>query len=704
MIRMKLKYLCALCILLSTFASLTAQTGGINIANKNPEIVAISASAKAKLVNHPFLLTIETVASSPIVDVKIGFDLQIGSMTPYKSINAEVFNESDDEILVLMRLHDDKWLEGGEIIAPRSKAILQTNILRDIFPDGMDTILVGMDGFPGGLLKLGGKFNPDSLNSIHFVFPLSKKGQKISITRIWADSKVDFSSAKAQKPDFFPFIDRFGQYKHENFPGKISSEIELKDAEKDEIKDFSEHPGPENRDEFGGWANGPVLNSTGHFRTEKYQGKWWLITPNGHLFWSHGINCVRLNSSTPISNREHYFEYLPQRDSISNPFYYKGTVPKRGPYKSVPFEQFDFYGFNLYRKYGENFMDEFAGNAHKRLNSWGMNTVGNWSSKEVILKRKTPYTCTIITVIESVPISGLSEPKRKFPDPFHPLFRQNLVKSMKLEVADKTVDDPMCIGYFVDNELNWGCDMSLAETMLKTDKLQPAKQHWIQFLKGKYQTVNALNLKWGSKHQNWAKVMEVKSETEKMEEDLTAFNKQIAEKYFSEIRSVLAEYAPNKLYLGCRMDFHFYPTEELCGAWVVELAARYCDVVSFNRYRFTPEDLVYHDQKIDKPMIIGEMHFGALDRGMFHTGLRGAKDQDHRRRLYEYYYKGALGNPFIVGVHWFQYADQATTGRPDGENYQIGFVNIIDSPNYEIINASRYIGQNMYQFRNSGKN
>ena len=59
----------------------------------------------------------------------------------------------------------------------------------------------------------------------------------------------------------------------------------------------------------------------------------------------------------------------------------------------------------------------------------------------------------------------------------------------------------------------------------------------------------------------------------------------------------------------------------------------------------------------------------------------------------------ALRNPWIVGAHWFQYGDQATTGRFDGENYQIGFVDICDLPYAETIEASRRVGYNMYETR-----
>ncbi len=102
---------------------------------------------------------------------------------------------------------------------------------------------------------------------------------------------------------------------------------------------------------------------------------------------------------------------------------------------------------------------------------------------------------------------------------------------------------------------------------------------------------------------------------------------------------------------------------------------------------------------IDLPIIIGEFHFGALDRGMFHPGLKRAADQNDRADKYSEYVRGALRNPYIVGTHWFQYQDQPTTGRGDGENYQIGFVDIADTPYPEIIAASRDIGRTMYEYR-----
>jgi hypothetical protein len=102
----------------------------------------------------------------------------------------------------------------------------------------------------------------------------------------------------------------------------------------------------------------------------------------------------------------------------------------------------------------------------------------------------------------------------------------------------------------------------------------------------------------------------------------------------------------------------------------------------------------------DKPVIIGEFHFGALDRGMFHTGLRRRASQTDRAKAYRDYVQGALRHPQIVGTGWFKYRDQSPTGRAlDGENYQIGFLDVCDTPYPETIAACREVGYAMYAYR-----
>jgi len=85
---------------------------------------------------------------------------------------------------------------------------------------------------------------------------------------------------------------------------------------------------------------------------------------------------------------------------------------------------------------------------------------------------------------------------------------------------------------------------------------------------------------------------------------------------------------------------------------------------------------------------------------LFHTGLVPVANQRERATTYTAYVRGALANPQCVGVHWFQYQDEPTTGRVyDEENYQIGFVDIADTPYAETIAASRALGRALYKSR-----
>ena len=120
--------------------------------------------------------------------------------------------------------------------------------------------------------------------------------------------------------------------------------------------------------------------------------------------------------------------------------------------------------------------------------------------------------------------------------------------------------------------------------------------------------------------------------------------------------------------------------------------------MSLNVYRYAPyEDLP--EGSADKPIIIGEFHFGALDTGMFHYSLLPADDQTERAKLYRDYHEATLRNPRYVGAHWFQWWDQVLTARCDGENFQCGFLSITDTPYRELVEASRDVARRMYGLR-----
>ncbi len=63
---------------------------------------------------------------------------------------------------------------------------------------------------------------------------------------------------------------------------------ELQQRKQEEAADLAAHPGPDDWDLYGGWKNGPQLTASGRFRVEKIDAHWWLVDPQGRLFWSTG--------------------------------------------------------------------------------------------------------------------------------------------------------------------------------------------------------------------------------------------------------------------------------------------------------------------------------------------------------------------------------------------------------------------------------
>lgn len=124
-------------------------------------------------------------------------------------------------------------------------------------------------------------------------------------------------------------------------------------------------------------------------------------------------------------------------------------------------------------------------------------------------------------------------------------------------------------------------------------------------------------------------------------------------------------------------------------------------MVSFNIYK--PQlDMQEWDfvRALNKPCIIGEFHFGALDRGMFHPGLVAAADQQARARMCQNYVNSVVDHPSFAGCHWFQYYDEPLTGRSfDGENYNIGFVSVTDTPYPEMVAAAKAVHAEVYARR-----
>jgi len=493
--------------------------------------------------------------------------------------------------------------------------------------------LSGMNGYPSAENGQDHLFDIRRTTSLHIFRGGESRPARFGIVSVSAGAAAPVARKTLCAKTFLPFVDRFGQFRHDDWPGKVHDEAELAKTRADEadwLKAHADSPIP-GADRFGGWAAGPQLKATGFFRTEKVNGKWWLVDPDGRLFFSHGVDCVNHGEGvTGVGFRENYFEDLPPKDDpVFGPCWglirYKAAHGFYAETNHLPYATYNIGMATMIRKYGAGWSEIARDLAHRRIRAWGLNTIANWSSPYVYALRRTQYTLCL---------GKGGAPRRKgskgwwgpLPDPFDPKFEQVLRERAK-KAAKTMRDDPWCLGVFVDNELSWNDLPDLAD---------------------------------------------------------------VAEKYFTVVSTVLHEELPNHLYLGCRIAWG--------PACVYRAAARHCDVVSVNVYSRQP-DRDLPQGCVDKPLINGEFHFGALDRGMFHTGLVATRDQAERAACYRAYVNACLDHPRFVGTHWFQWKDQPLTGRADGENYQIGFLTITDTPYPELVEAAREVAAGMYARR-----
>jgi len=122
--------------------------------------------------------------------------------------------------------------------------------------------LVGMFGPPGQV-----KTDLGNIKEIRVTTRYAEEEQTFEIDNIVADVAI----AYVDTAGFLPFMDKFGQYKHKEWPGKIHSEDNLLINAVKEEKDLRNNPGPPDRNKYGGWTAGPRFEATGFFRTQKYK-------------------------------------------------------------------------------------------------------------------------------------------------------------------------------------------------------------------------------------------------------------------------------------------------------------------------------------------------------------------------------------------------------------------------------------------------
>ncbi|MBU3005409.1 beta-galactosidase [Paraglaciecola arctica] len=548
-------------------------------------------------------------------------------------------------------------------------------------------------------------------------------------------------------------VDEFGQNAQLDYPIKVNSISELQAVAKQELADLGDGDLMADRSRFGGWKNGPRLEATGYFRTTKVEGQWWMVDPEGYLFFSHGVANVRManlftltgvdfknpearyvdpNETTPedsigivtlsdnirssryvsSSIRHDMFTWLPEYDHpLADHYSYRRKV-HMGPMTSG--ETYSFYRANVERRYGEtqpqSYLKKWQEVTLKRMRNWGFTSMGNWVDPAFYPNQQVPYFANGWIIGDFATISSGMDIWAPLPDPFDPEFVRRTQITIDV-IADEIQGSPWCAGIFIDNEKSWGLREGSIEqrygavlnVLAKTLDKSPAKHAFIKQLKQQYKQIETLNTAWQTKFSAWQQLngsVKLNTYTAQAESDFSQLLELLSNEYFRVVHDTLAKTLPEHLYMGVRMASWGMPKE------TVSAAVKYSDVLSFNIYQEGVQPLAWEFLKdIDLPSIIGEFHIGATsDSGVFHPGLVQAADQHDRARMYTDYMQSVARHPNMVGAHWFQYVDSPITGRAfDGENYNVGFVSVTDIPYQPMVDAAKAFNRNIYPKRFSKK-
>jgi hypothetical protein len=270
-----------------------------------------------------------------------------------------------------------------------------------------------------------------------------------------------------------------------------------------------------------------------------------------------------------------------------------------------------------------------------RLQSWGMTTGGQGRPTTVFLYWPLDHKTTFL---------GL-------PDVYSNDFANGVDQAADRQCTPRK-NDPMILGYFVGNEPPWNDRESDVVNMIRAGPDTATKAKLAEFL---------------------------------AEGDTLARRKEFVhaafKKYLELICAAVRKYDPHHLILGIRFGGSMSDD--------VIRAASVFDVCSINVYEYEPTRQIEHAYRFSgRPVLIGEFHIGVPENGLG-AGLVQAMNQKERGVGYRYYMEQAASLEAFVGAYWFEWQDEPVLGRGDGENYNIGFVDVTNRPYPEMVEAAR---------------
>ena len=195
-----------------------------------------------------------------------------------------------------------------------------------------------VDGQRVLLASSAGELDRSQVVSVSLSMDQPKVAQSILLERFGVQD-----GEAVTKAAYGGLVDAYGQSTRAKWPEKVSSDEQLKSAaakEQQQLKTWLAEREKSSLDKFGGLDKGPAFKASGFFRTEKRDGRWYLVTPEGHPFYSLGVNTVTPDvNQTYIAGREWMFESLPKPDERAGQPLWRRRQPWRQWRRSGPWLQ-----------------------------------------------------------------------------------------------------------------------------------------------------------------------------------------------------------------------------------------------------------------------------------------------------------------------------------------------------------------------------
>ena len=526
--------------------------------------------------------------------------------------------------------------------------------------------------------------SPTKISEIDSVQLIATTGRHAKTLRIYGIAIRD------TLPDFTvqgdPMVDRFGQNRDVDFPGKVHSEAELVQYLQEEYRaalENSAYPNPD-WDEYGGYTK-LKFDKTGAFHTHFDGTRWWLVDPEGNAFLSNGVcYASRMGVHGFVDGMEALYEWLPQQDDSrfkdawttadNSPEYVKRNGKESGKHRRM----FNFARANMIRAFGDDWWNAWQIINTARMKRWGFNTisvcVNNYFDENVyeyLKKAKMPYTWTLKYFPKTKQMVF-----RDFPDVFSPEYHTLCDKFA--EQLRPFAGDKYMIGYFINNEPEWlACSgESLTEQLLYTEAPLVCKTVFRAFLQEKYGTIEALNKAWECSFASFDTVIQPTEtafpKNSVAKQDFALFAEQMIREYTKVPLEAIRKHVPDALCLGMR--YADVRKDSFAGGECF-------DCFSFNCYQGDPsERIATAAAALDRPLMIGEWHIGAADSNFLTGALVNCPNEAIRAEACANYIEKAFSQPNLIGAHYFEYNDQPFLGRFDGEAHPIGLIDVCNRP------------------------